>query len=95
LYHAKKKPRVRGYVENRNANSTIVHGSVASKARSVSVSTGKGWPLIEMNLELHHIVADITGATETIEKALTSNYRAEHLIAGTGTRSLHAYHRVS
>jgi hypothetical protein len=67
--------------------------------------------LTEMNLQLHHVVADITGATglriirtiisgehdpkvlaglrdyrcrsgaETIEKALTGNYRAEHLFA--------------
>jgi transposase len=67
--------------------------------------------LIEMNVQLHHVVADITGATglriirailggerdpavlarlrdarchatvETIEKALTGNYRAEHLFA--------------
>jgi len=67
--------------------------------------------LIEMNLQLHHVVADITGATglriirtilagerdpkvlallrdyrchssaETIEKALTGSYRAEHLFA--------------
>ena len=67
--------------------------------------------LTEMNLQLHHVVADITGATglriirailagerdpkvltrlrdyrchssaETIEKALTGSYRAEHLFA--------------
>jgi transposase len=67
--------------------------------------------LTEMNVQLHHVVADITGATglriirailggerdpavlarlrdsrchatvETIEKALTGNYRAEHLFA--------------
>jgi transposase len=67
--------------------------------------------LTEMNLQLHHVVSDITGATglrilrailagerdpavlarlrdtrchanaETIEKALTGNYRAEHLFA--------------
>jgi transposase len=67
--------------------------------------------LTEMNLQLHHVVADVTGATglriirailagerdpkvlahlrdyrchsgaETIEKALTGNYRAEHLFA--------------
>src|ERR1700745_1514074 len=67
--------------------------------------------LTEMNLQLHHVVADITGTTgmriirailagerdpavlarlrdsrchasgETIEKALTGNYRAEHLFA--------------
>ena len=67
--------------------------------------------LTEMNLQLHHVVADITGATglriirailagerdpavlallrdtrchatvETIEKALTGHYRAEHLFA--------------
>ena len=67
--------------------------------------------LTEMNLQLHHVVADITGATglriirailsgehdpkalarlrdyrchsstKTIEKALTGNYRAEHLFA--------------
>src|ERR1700745_2993885 len=67
--------------------------------------------LTEMNLQLHHVVADITGATglriirailagerdpamlaglrdtrchasvETITKALTGNYRAEHLFA--------------
>src|SRR6476619_2686705 len=68
-------------------------------------------PLTEMNLQLHHVVADVTGATglriiraildgerdpkvlaclrdyrchsgvEAIEKALTGNYRAEHLFA--------------
>jgi transposase len=67
--------------------------------------------MTEMNVQLHHVVADITGATglriirailqgerdpaalarlrdsrcrasvETIEKALTGNYRAEHLFA--------------
>ena len=67
--------------------------------------------LTEMNLQLHHVVADVTGATglriirailagerdpkvlarlrdyrchagaETIENALTGNYRAEHLFA--------------
>src|SRR3954453_7991114 len=67
--------------------------------------------LTEMNLQLHHVVSDITGATgmriihailagerdpgvlaslrdirchsslETIEKALTGHYRAEHLFA--------------
>jgi hypothetical protein len=72
-----------------------------------------------MNLQLHHVVADITGATglriirailagerdpealaalrhyschssaETIAKALTGSYRAEHLFARAGARSLH------
>ena len=67
-----------------------------------------------MNLQLHHVVADIAGATgmriiraiisgernpsvlasmrdkrchssvETIEKALTGHYRAEHLFGGRG-----------
>ncbi len=70
--------------------------------------------MTEMNLQLHHVVADITGATgmriiraiiggernpsvlasmrdkrchssvETIEKALTGHYRAEHLFGGRG-----------
>jgi len=79
--------------------------------------------LTEMNLQLHHVVADITGATglrivrailsgehdpkvlaslrdyrchataETIEKALTGNYRAEHLFALEQALALYdAYH---
>jgi transposase len=79
--------------------------------------------LIEMNLQLHHVVADITGATglriirtilagerdpkvlallrdyrchssaETIEKALTGSYRAEHLFALEQALALYdAYH---
>ena len=79
--------------------------------------------LSEMNLQLHHVVADITGATglriirailsgehdpkalarlrnyrchsssETIEKALTGNYRAEHLFALEQALSLYdVYH---
>src|ERR1700726_3716627 len=79
--------------------------------------------LTEMNLQLHHVVADITGTTgmriirailagerdpkvlarlrhyschssiETIEKALTGNYRAEHLFAREQTVTLYdAYH---
>src|SRR4051812_21894979 len=79
--------------------------------------------LTEMNLQLHHAVADITGATglriirsilsgehdpkvlaglrdyrchatmETIEKALTGNYRAEHLFALEQALALYdAYH---
>jgi transposase len=79
--------------------------------------------LTEMNLQLHHVVADITGTTglriirailsgehdpkvlaglrdyrchataETIEKALTGNYRAEHLFALEQALALYdAYH---
>ena len=79
--------------------------------------------LTEMNLQLHHVVADITGATglriirtilagerdpkvlarlrdyrchssaETIEKALTGSYRAEHLFALEQALALYdAYH---
>jgi len=79
--------------------------------------------LTEMNLQLHHVVADITGATglriirtiisgehdptvlaglrdyrcrssaETIKKALTGNYRAEHLFALEQALALYdAYH---
>jgi transposase len=79
--------------------------------------------LTEMNLQLHHVVADITGgtglriirailsgehnpktlaglrdyrchaSTETIEKALTGNYRAEHLFALEQALALYeAYH---
>jgi transposase len=79
--------------------------------------------LTEMNLQLHHVVADITGATglriirtilagerdpkvlarlrdyrchssaETIEKALTGSYRAEHLFALDQALALYdAYH---
>jgi len=79
--------------------------------------------LTEMNLQLHHVVADITGATglriirailagerdpetlaclrhyschssaETIAKALTGSYRAEHLFALEQALSLYdAYH---
>jgi len=79
--------------------------------------------LTEMNLQLHHVVADITGTTgmriirailagerdptvlarlrhyscrssiETIEKALTGNYRAEHLFALEQALTLYdAYH---
>jgi transposase len=79
--------------------------------------------LTEMNLQLHHVVADITGATglriirailagehnpkvlvslrdyrchasaETIEKALTGSYRAEHLFALQQALALYdAYH---
>src|SRR6201998_2776635 len=79
--------------------------------------------LTEMNLQLHHVVADITGATglriirailagerdpealarlrhyschssiETIEKALTGSYRAEHLFALEQALTLYdAYH---
>ncbi|TYL73911.1 IS110 family transposase [Bradyrhizobium cytisi] len=79
--------------------------------------------LIEMNLQLHHVVADIAGATglriirailagehdpkvlaclrdyrchasaETIEKALTGSYRAEHLFALEQALALYdAYH---
>src|SRR6202047_521106 len=79
--------------------------------------------LTEMNLQLHHVVADITGATglriirailagerdpkvltrlrdyrchssaETIEKALTGTYRAEHLFALEQALALYdAYH---
>jgi hypothetical protein len=73
--------------------------------------------LTEMNLQLHHVVADVTGATglriirailagereskvlacdyrchssaEATEKALTGNYRAEHLIALEQALALH------
>jgi transposase len=79
--------------------------------------------LTEMNLQLHHVIADITGTTglriirailsgehdpkvlaglrdyrchataETIEKALTGNYRAEHLFALEQALALYdAYH---
>jgi transposase len=79
--------------------------------------------LTEMNLQLHHVVADITGATglriirailagehdpkvlarlrdyrchastETIKKALTGSYRAEHLFALEQALALYdAYH---
>src|SRR6476660_7023459 len=79
--------------------------------------------LTEMNLQLHHVVADITGATglriiraiiagerdpevlaglrhyscqsgaETIAKALTGNYRPEHLFALEQALALYdAYH---
>src|SRR4030081_2986793 len=79
--------------------------------------------LTEMNLQLHHVVADITGATglriirailagehdpkvlarlrdyrcyasaDTIEKALTGNYRAEHLFRLEQALALYdAYH---
>src|SRR3954451_18177751 len=79
--------------------------------------------LTEMNLQLHHVVADITGATglriirailagerdpealaclrdsrcqasaETIAKALTGNYRSEHLFALEQALALYyAYH---
>jgi transposase len=79
--------------------------------------------LTEMNLQLHHVVADVTGATglriirailagerdpkvlarlrdyrchasaETIEKALTGNYRAEHLFTLEQALALYeAYH---
>ena len=79
--------------------------------------------LTEMNLQLHHVVADITGATglriirailagehdpkmlarlrdyrchasaQTIEKALTGSYRAEHLFALEQALALYdAYH---
>src|SRR5476651_2552303 len=79
--------------------------------------------LTEMNLQLHHVVADVTGATglriirailagerdskvlaclrdyrchssaEAIEKALTGNYRAEHLFALEQALALYdAYH---
>ena len=79
--------------------------------------------LTEMNLQLHHVVADITGATglriirailagehdpkvlaclrdyrchasaETIQKALTGSYRAEHLFALEQALALYdAYH---
>src|ERR1700682_6376762 len=81
--------------------------------------------LTEMNLQLHHVVADITGATglriirailsgehdpkvlaglrdsrchatvETIEKALTGSYRAEHLFALEQALALYdAYHET-
>jgi len=80
--------------------------------------------LTEMNLQLHHVVADITGATglriirailagerdpgalaclrhyschssaETIAKALTGSYRAEHLFALEQALALYdAYHK--
>src|SRR5690242_14481694 len=86
-------------------------GSSLFSVGSFGLTTAMQKALTEMNLQLHHVVADITGATglriirailagerdpamlaglrdtrchasvETITKALTGNYRAEHLFA--------------
>src|SRR5580698_1855691 len=80
--------------------------------------------LMEMNLQLHHVVSDITGVTglkiirdivkgvsdpkvlarhrdarckesvETIEQALTGNYRSEHVFALRQALELYEFHHV-